>query len=514
MNLGVGAEHTGDQSKSPARQLSTRGRFLRPLTLATLILLAVSPAFLGQYPLYYFEPDLEFVKAKILRVMLGDIFTDPVTNFPSFHPPYYHLFLSVFVRAGVGMDTLLRLSAVLSFGATLIFANLLLCRFWDEVSAFTVTAMVPLLIHYMGPDYPFLASSFNFALPLYLAGFWLYFSPHRRKGVEYGAALLVGLALLVSPVFIIFVALLLLYDLIFAHDRRRLIVLTLALITALIPYAFQAKMIYSIGLTGTGAFALWRGIPDGEWLRSTLGDLFSPKIGKVPLWELSIPAIILVSGFLGFIRDGRRTPWVWIALAAYLLTAYHFNRQYASRVLFLFALLMAGYAIYLLFNLSRVRILGYAVLAGLSGFSLVDHVLNTHKAFRAQESSIDAYQQYTPKMVAFLRQNTTPHDWILATAPSFRKYIMPNVPVHGLLAHRSGEYFQLSRRMADEMVADYEELFSSLNPAVLDYYCIKYNFRYAIVNGPKELFMPLFMYIHESWPRVFENDQFYIFRRP
>ncbi len=66
-----------------------------PFLIALALILAVPVPYHG-LPLYFFMPDIQFVKAKILHVMEGSLYADPATGFPTLHPPYYHLLLSFF----------------------------------------------------------------------------------------------------------------------------------------------------------------------------------------------------------------------------------------------------------------------------------------------------------------------------------------------------------------------------------------------------------------------------------
>ena len=77
-------------------------------------LLLLLPTLFNLTPLYYTSPDIEYVKAKTLRVLEGDLFIDPVTGITNFHPPYYHLFLALLSIAGISLDLSLTLVTILN----------------------------------------------------------------------------------------------------------------------------------------------------------------------------------------------------------------------------------------------------------------------------------------------------------------------------------------------------------------------------------------------------------------
>jgi len=66
----------------------------RVIPVLTLFLLIMAGPILYIFiPHYYLTPDILYVKAKTMWVTNGHLYTDPVTGMPTFHPPYYHLFL-------------------------------------------------------------------------------------------------------------------------------------------------------------------------------------------------------------------------------------------------------------------------------------------------------------------------------------------------------------------------------------------------------------------------------------
>ena len=125
-------------------------------------------------PHYYLTPDILYVKAKTMWVTNGHLYTDPVTGMPTFHPPYYHLFLSLFVRLGIGIDFLLIAVSVMNVALLMLFGYLLLRRLFDTTTSLLTLLLLPFISQYMGPSYLFLASSFSFSVPIFLAGLLMY----------------------------------------------------------------------------------------------------------------------------------------------------------------------------------------------------------------------------------------------------------------------------------------------------------------------------------------------------
>jgi len=59
------------------------------LIFCSTVILLIQPPFL------FYSPDISYHAAKILRVMHGEFFTDPVSGFTSYYPPLFHILIGI-----------------------------------------------------------------------------------------------------------------------------------------------------------------------------------------------------------------------------------------------------------------------------------------------------------------------------------------------------------------------------------------------------------------------------------
>lgn len=481
--------------------------------MAAAVFLMAAPVVWFRHPLYFFNPDIEYVKAKILRVLAGSFFTDPVTGFPNFHPPWYHVILSVPARLGIGLDTLLRYAAVQNVVLIPLFSWLILERLFDRRTALYTALLVPFLFQHMGPGQIYLATAFYYSLPFYLAGLWLYLGPSTiTKNLL--TALLWGMAFLISPVYLFAIGFVFVYELIFRKDFRRVAVYIPVFLATIIPFFVQAYTVYGPGLAGSSTFALWRGLPDAAWLKGFLSYLVSPVVGDPLTWPVPFAIAAGAIGVMGYIRRKRRLPFLFIAAAAFLFTAYHFSFTYASRILYLVALLLAGCAVEYVRTIIPARritilVLVTAILAG-----TVDHYRRYLNLYQEQAEGFADYERASAGLKANLGKYIDPTGYILATDITYRMMIMPHVAVHGLLAYKTGEYFQLNPDISRRMQADYNRLIGSDNTAVINELCRTYNITTAVAGEASEMTLPVFRTVADTWTLVFHDGYFRIYVKP
>ena len=472
------------------------------------------PAIMQTFPLYYFLPDIQYVKAKIMRVMQGQLFADPVTNFPSFHPPFYHLLLSFMVRAGIDLDRALVLIAAMNMILTIVLAYLVIKNMWDRETALLTAAMIPFLLNYMGPGYPFLATAFYFSVPIFLTGLWLYTMPSNNWQLACGTGLLWGTAFLISPVYLFLVGFLAAYELFLRKNVAKSGLTAGVFLLVIIPFYVQAYTLYGIGMEGTSAFAVWRGVPDALWFKTTIMYFISPNSEHLSFWQFIPIVLILAMGIGALWRFGSHRPLLAVAALAYLFTMYHFNKQYASRILFFYSIFWMAGAVHFIKARAKPRLWAYVLIVPLILYGITDHLVTTTRLFSAQEQNVKADKQAAALLTPILKKIIGPQDRIFATEKTYRMSIMPYIPVFGLMAYKSGEYFQLGSTVAKEMRSDYDELLAATQVDVVEFFCRKYNIQAAVAGDIKEMYSPVFQTIDQNWPLIYKDDHFRVYRRP
>jgi hypothetical protein len=481
--------------------------------LILLIVLTTGPLLYFLIPQYYLTPDILYVKAKTMWVGNGDLYADPVTGFPTFHPPYYHLILSLFVRLGMGIDFLLIAVSLSNVILLTLFTFLILRQIFDSRTALVSVFLIPFIYEYMGPGNILLASSFSFSVPLYLAGLWLYTKKAPSLFQTVLTAILWGLAFLISPGYLFLIAFAFVYELIFKRHYSRVLIMAAVFIIVIIPFFHQAYTIRRFGMMESSAFALWRGVPDLDWLQSLVMQLVSRVDGSLMRWHI-LPMLCLTGfGLYGMWRLRPVHSFPAVAALAFLFTFYHFNPQYASRVLFFLSLFLAAYFVRLLLSIESRKILVIGLLAVFILLGLSDHDLRITRFYNKRMVRYTGYGQRVANIKEALKPFVEPGDFVLALAKTYRRYIMPYFLTHGLLAYKSGEYYQLNTTLAAEMLVDYNRLMLTDNPDQIEYYCNKYGIKIAVVNRLDKS-PPVFAAIRQWWDEVYADDTFRIYRRP
>jgi hypothetical protein len=488
-------------------------KYKQAFVLVLFVLIIAGPVLYFQIPQHLVTPDIQYVKGKVLWILEGELFSDPVTGFPNFHPPYYHLFLSMFVRLGLAIDYILLAISVVNVGLLILFSYLTLKRVFDEKTALFTVLLIPFINQYMGPNYLFLASSFSFSIPFYLAGLWLYIRGSSSKPQTMAAAALWGVAFLVSPGYLFLIGLIFIYELVVRRNYLQFALMSLVFIIMCIPFLIQANMIQNFSMFGTSAFAWWRGWPDSEWLQSLMTHILSPTKGEISQWQNIIAGLLLVFGLWSIIRSRSIHAFAVIAAVAYLLTYYHFNPQYASRILFFLTLFLAAYAIQLILELKKRQVYAYLFITLLVLLSTGDHVNRTIQFYSKRIDFYGSYKNTASTIVGHLEKYVKPGEFILASDKTYRYYILPFMPNHGLLAYRTGEYFQLNSKLASEMLADFKDLMFSTDDEILNHFCHKYRINIVIVMTP-DLKLPACRKIRSEWDALYQDELFSIHRRP
>ena len=487
---------------------------IKKLILAALVLVFLAPVFFYHMPLYYFSPDTLYVKAKILRVSEGDLFADPVTGFPNFHPPFYHLILSLFYRIGFSINLLLLLVTVFNSVLLFVFAYLILRVCFGSDISFYTSLTIPFIFQNLGPGQIFLATAFYFSLPFFLAGLWLHLRRSEASYQKILVPLLWGLAFLISPVYFFVIGFVFVYELLIKRDIKRFVIYTAVFLVTIIPFIYQTLTVSQSSMAGTGAFSIWRGLPDGQWFNSFFTYVLSPVDNKPLSWPVLPVILLIVAGVIGYIKAGKKEPFVILAAIAYLFTAYNFNSHYATRVEFLAALLIGGYALQYLYRVIKSKAAYTGIIAMLVLMGIIPHLMRNIEIYSNQVEDMPIYRQVTAGIKANLERFIRPDEFILASDRTYCDLIMPGIPAHGLLAYKTGEYYQLNSKIADEMRADYMELMGTDDTNLIEHFCRKYNIKTAVMSLGKESEFPVFQTIDANWETVYSDFYFKIYKRP
>ncbi len=485
------------------------------LLISGFVLIA-APYLYYHTPQYFLSPDLMYVKAKALWVMNGHLYADPVSGIKTLHPPYYHLALSYFMRMGMQVDNLLLVVSLIDVFLIGLFAYLALRRlFPPNIAAFTVL-MIPFINRYMGSSYLFLASSFTFSLPIFLAGLWLFLREKATIGISILTVLLWGLAFLISPGYLFLIGFAFLYDLYRRRNWRRFLIMVGTFIVAIIPFFYQAYVVLSFyaanSLGQASTFAFWRGLPDLAWAGSLLQKFVAPGDREFLDWHTALVIAILAVAAIGYLRSKNRHAFPVIALVAYLFTFYHFSVQYASRVLYIFSIFAVAYAVQWLVLQKKYRYPAHAAVALLVLFSMTDHIVRSVSYYAERVEPYESFKYIEARVHPKLREYLRPGRFVLATKRGYRNFILPYFPARSLIGARSGEYYQLPDALADEMKNNHEVLINSQNRDTINQICALYD-----INEAVEFFYdnaPVFRKLENWWQKVYSDKAMTIYRRP
>ena len=483
------------------------------IILALFAIIVIGPVLYYHIPPYYFTPDILYVKAKLLAVMQGSLFSDPVTGFPTMHPPFYHLVLAVPALIGISTEALPLLVSIFNVVLTLVFTYLVISRLFNSTVGLFTALLIPFINQHMGPSYLFLATAFYFSIPFFLAGLWLYLKPKQTMRHWILTGVLWGITFLISPGYVFVIGLFFLYELGVQRNFRRVIYTGIPFALALTPFYVQLYLVQATGMAGTSAFSLWRGIPDGEWMDAFFRYFLSPADGRLSHWYI-IPAMaIFISGVVLGIRSKKARPYIIIFGAAWLLTAYHFNYfQYGPRIYFFLSLFLAAVVMEFIFSHLKGRA---AVIAGIAFLSLIsfDYLRQTVPEMSEYASSYDGYREIGAGLRTNLGKYITPGSFVLADEQTYRNFIMPYFPVKALVAHKTGEYYQVNSKLSAEMLDDLNYFRQSTTAEQIDFICRKYRMTVAVFGG-NDKDISGFEVISRIWRQVYRDRYFVIYVQP
>jgi hypothetical protein len=488
-------------------------RYWRKILLALVVLAIIMPLFYYGTPYCTSSPDICYVKAKVLHVMEGDIFADPVSGYDTLHPPLYHIFLGFFKAFGLSLDTILMLVTIFNVSLLFVFTFKIIEYVYDRAVAFLTSLLLLFIVEYMGYTGILLATSFYFSVSFYLCGLWLYLKSEKSLRLSIMASVFWGLTFFISPVYVFLLGLTFLYELLIARRYKRFLVMAAVFLVTISPYIIEAVHIYASDLWGSAVFTFWRGIPNMAWWKGLCLEFISPTKGS---W-LSIPSAIhilfLLLAVAAIVRQ-RKVHWfIPVAALAYFLTSYHFSTQYAIRIhlflsIFIIATALAGLKHY---KINR-HILLLPVLV-ITVFSVYWHYDYISFYYEREKATFAPFQESGESLWANLNRHLVKGRYIFCTKDVYRYYIMTHFPAHSLGAYRTLEYFQLNSRVAEMLDNDYHAVINSADYEPIESIADKYNIETAIVSGD-DWQAPLFQVIAQLWTPVYEDEYFVIYKRP
>ncbi len=489
-------------------------KYRHEIILALFAIIVLGPVLYYSIPPYYFTPDVLYVKAKLLAVMEGDFFSDPVTGFPTFHPPYYHMVLAPLTKTGLSMEALILFISLCNVCLTMLFIYLIIQRFYDKTVALITAILLPFVNQYMGPAYLYLATAFYFSIPIFLAGLLNYLSPDRTLKRNLLIGILWGIAYLISPGYLFLIGLLLVYDLMSRKNSKSFVVIMATFFVTLTPFYIQMYTVYATNMAGTSAFSLWRGIPDGEWITSFLLYTVSPSDGKLATWLILLALIIGATGIFVGMRLKSLRPYLIVMAIAYVLTAYHFNYfQYGPRILFFLSLLLTASAVnFITKKISSRQVLTFVLII----IALIFTTEHSYRTIVTLDLHAGQYKKFT-EIGQGLRMNLGRYiasgDFVLAGERTYRNFIMPYFPVKSLVAYKTGEYFQVNTKLSEEMKRDLNYFLQDGQKEAVEFITKKYRMSTAVIGGKDTKFAG-FHYIRDNWIKVYQDLYFAVYVKP
>jgi hypothetical protein len=161
------------------------------------VIIIFSGVFLFMQPPYLLSsPDISYHAAKILRVMHGDFFTDPVSGFTSYYPPLFHILIGIVNRAiQLNPVDLIKAITILNLTGLFLLVYLITYLYTNQRSLAAICAVgCGLTFYEIAWKYILLANPYNNALLFALFGLSIVLSGLLKKNRGY---LAVGIFLLI-----------------------------------------------------------------------------------------------------------------------------------------------------------------------------------------------------------------------------------------------------------------------------------------------------------------------------
>jgi hypothetical protein len=483
------------------------------LFMALLVLVLVGPILYKQLPVYLPTPDILYVKAKVMQVLRGNIFADPITGYDTMHPPLYHLVLAPFKALGLGTDFGLVVVTIFNVAGLMFFTFKIIETVFDRETGFCTALMIPFIIEFMGCRSILLATSFYFSLPFYLAGLWIYFRSEASLRMSAIAAILWGIAFLLSPVYVFLLGLTFLHEALIKKRLKRFFVMVGAFVITIIPFFVQAIYIYSKGLWGSQVFSLWRGFPGFSWFQNVLIEFISPTNNMIISVPAVMHAIILIAALMAIIRN-RKAHWlIPLAMLAYFLTFYHFSDQYAIRIQVPLSIFIVATAISGVKRLAFNRYIWIIPATAIAAFSLYHHYSKTIDYYFVECNQYTNYHNIGEAFWQNMDKHMEKDRYIFCKKKVYLAFIMPHFSAHTLGAYKTMHYFQLNAELADMLEYDYQKVITSEDYDFIEKISRKYGIE-TMVMSREDMGIAMFETLAEHWTPVYSDKYFAIFKKP
>jgi hypothetical protein len=490
-----------------------RRKYYREILLGVLAAAVLTPLIYYGQPLHLLTPDIKYAKARVLQLNIADPYADPVTGYDTFHPPYYYLVLAGLNTTGLDIETVLFLITILNVILIIFLAYAALRTVYGATTALLCCFMIPFIIQFMGCQNILLPNSFYFSVPFYLAGLWCYLKPSGSARLSVLAAIVWGVAFLISPVYLFLLGLTFIKGLVMKRERRRTILMAAAFLITIVPFFIQAAVIVSQHLWGVTTFAFWRGVPNLSWFHDLVIEFISPVVHARFGVSTAIHILILLSAAAMIIKTRRICWFLPLSLAAYLLTYYHFSPQYAIRIQIYFSLFLIATAINGFRRIVRSPLIwaGPAVVIALYG--LVFYYDVTIPNFQYEQSIIEQNRKLGTAFWDNANVYLHNGEYIFCTKDTFLNVLGPRICIHALGAYKTMDYFQLNSHLAEELEVDYETAIFTHDYDSLQTIANKYHISHAVIMGI-DATLPGFRLLVQNWKPVYQDTYFLILQRP
>jgi len=486
-------------------------RNYRTAIITIIVLAMILPVLYYGVPWFGNSPDIYYVKAKVLQVQEGNLFTDPVSGRITMHPAIYHEVIAGLVFIGCDIDMALAIISILNVVLLVFFVYKIVRHLYDPVTAFISCLLISFVVEFMGSRNILLAASFNFSVAFFLWGLWFYIRSKDSLAKACLTSLLWGLAFIISPVYIFLLGLIFIRDFVRYRSPKRLVVMISTFLLAIIPFIIQMYTVYGRGRYYTTTFALWRGLPGIDWWKAVVHDFLSPGGQTIVSLATAIYVLILILGIWYAIRRKRVFWFLPLSIIAYIFTYYHFSSQYAIRIQLFFSIFWVAMVVHDIIPNKKERYIEIMALLFIVGYSIYNHYGVALDAYHRWSAGEELYRQIGSRLWNNLDKYLDDNEFIFCTKDTYFRFIMTQKPIHALGAYKTMDYYQLDSLVSDTLESDYRTLINSWDYNIIKGLAAKYNVRTAIASS-RDYGLPLFQTLSKYWKPVYRDEFFTIYR--
>jgi len=498
------------KSKQQAIQDLIKNKY-RLLIVSAFVLVMIFPVLYYGVPWFGNSPDIYYVKAKVLQVQEGNLFTDPVSGMITMHPPIYHVVLAGLVFIGCRIDLALVIITILNVALLIFFVYRIMAFLYGSETAFISCLLISFIIEFMGSQSILLAASFNFSVVFFLWGLWIYIKSADSLPRVYFSSLLWGVAFIISPVYIFLLGLILIRDTIINKSMKRLLLIAGIFGLTISSFIYQSYLVYSHDLHHTTTFALWRGMPDAAWWWAMAQDFLTPGAQKTISLPTAIYVLVLAIGLWYMIKQKHIYWFLPLSFLAYLLTYYHFSNQYAIRIQLFFSLFWVAWVVRGMLSNKTERFVELIALLFIITYSIYNHYAVALDAYKRWSAGHALYEQIGKQLWKNLDEYIDDNEFLFCTKDTYFRFLMTQKPVHALGAYKTMDYYQLDSMVSKTLEYDYAMVINSRDPNVINGIATKYGVKTAVASS-RDYGLPLFQALGQYWKPVYKDEYFTIFK--